>query len=147
MVLIANLLHFHRELMDFLGESLDHEFTVAEINWLGMVAYEYFLVMGLIGLFLLFNEGDAFAFLILFAPWIILQLEEFVAPFITYGSDTLVVLFIAETSTRVWGDFRVFGWEDFNLVTNLWEVAFDIFYKWSLYEIFKAPDGSNATQL
>ena len=85
--------------------------------------------------------------MILFAPWVVLQLEEFVAPFITYGFNTLIFLFIAETSTRVWIDFRVYGWEDFNLETNLWEAGFDILYKWSLYEIFKAPDGSDAMQL
>ena len=69
-----------------------------------MVAYEYFLLMGLIGLVVLWDSGNPVVFLFLFAPWICLQLEEFTAPFITFDIKTLVFLFISETSTRVWSD-------------------------------------------
>ena len=71
-ILIANTLHFHRELLEVLGEAIEHEFTITEINWLGMVAYEYFLLMGLIGLFVLFDTGNPVVFLFLFAPWLCL---------------------------------------------------------------------------
>ena len=27
-ILILNVLHFHRELMDFIGEAIEHEFTI-----------------------------------------------------------------------------------------------------------------------
>ncbi len=53
-VLVANMLHFDHGLLEGLGEALGHEFTVEDINYLGMLAYEYFLGSALASLFLTF---------------------------------------------------------------------------------------------
>ena len=53
-ILLANMLHFDRGLLDGLGEAMGHEFTVEDINYLGMLAYEYFLGMALSSIFFIF---------------------------------------------------------------------------------------------
>ena len=107
-----------------------------------MVAFEHFLLYGLIGLFLLFSNGQAVGFLILFAPWACLMLEHLTAPFLAYDIKTLVFLFIAETSTRVWSDISMYGWEDFDFGTNIREIILDIMYKWTLFDLFGTTEES-----
>ena len=47
LVLVFNILHFNHEILDGLGNIAGREFTIADINTLGMIAFEYFLAMGL----------------------------------------------------------------------------------------------------
>ena len=54
LILLANMLHFNREVLDYFGEILGHEFTIDDINYLGMLSYEYFLGMALNALFIMF---------------------------------------------------------------------------------------------
>ena len=112
---------------------MGHEFTVENINYLGMVAYEYFLQMALLGLLVWFIVGgDAwFVAAMLILPWLSLFLEELTAPFITYTVEQLTNMFYAEAAVRLFYADTLEGW--------LWQCAFDALYKYVIYDMYKDP--------
>ena len=88
LVCIANFLHFNPDLAVELGNMFDYRVTIEDINLLGMLAYEFFLMMAMLGvIFVLFAFSEPSLWilvLLLLVPWAALYIEELTAPYITY---------------------------------------------------------------
>ena len=101
-VLVLNVLHFNHELLFNLGGVIGYEFSIEDINLFGMFAFEYFLQMAIVSAVMLLFFGaeqykSPFIVVMLFAPAIVLLLEELTAPFITYTPMQLEWMFYTES--------------------------------------------------
>ena len=89
LVILANFLHFNSDLAVRLGEYFDYRVTIEDINFLGMLAYEFFLqvaiLSAIVALIALDDASLWIPFAVMFFPWLALFLEELTAPYITYS--------------------------------------------------------------
>ena len=139
-VLIANVLHFNHELLVNLGEVIGYEISIKDIDLLGMFAFEYFLQMAIVSAVMLALFGaeqykSPFIIAMLFAPAIVLLLEELTAPFITYTPTQLEWMFYAEAI------FDFMRNRD-RLDLFIWQVGLDALYKYAIYTLSVPEDNS-----
>ena len=122
-------MHFNPELLDYISEELNFDFSQEFFDFLGMFAYEFFVEMFLWALILFFANGGQYwiFWAILGGPLVALQIEEWTAPYINYTGYGMFSMFVAEgihNWLTTW-DTEIFFWIE----------IFDAVYKWLMYAI------------